>query len=167
METELIPALPSLDFSRAKGTLSDVMTRVVHEHRPSVVSRHRGKEQMLLVRTDDLARYLDAFGFDLEVVDDQGEVTVALPKLGMLGFGANRDEAIDDLLVELGHLNECVLQSHLHHQREQRDSEEGVAEEAELLRAEQSRQHDLAHEGCRDAPDGAEVVPAHAANRAA
>ena len=101
VETELIPALPSLDFSRAKGTLSDVMTRVVHEHRPSVVSRHRGKEQMLLVRTDDLARYLDAFGFDLEVVDDQGEVTVALPKLGMLGFGANRDEAIDDLLVEL------------------------------------------------------------------
>jgi hypothetical protein len=95
MDTELIPALPSLDFSRAKGALSDVMTRVVHEHRPSVVSRHRGKEQMLLVRTDDLVRYLGAFGFDLEVVEG-GEVTAAVPKLRVLGF-VNLDDAIDDL----------------------------------------------------------------------
>jgi len=101
MDTELIPALPSLDFSRAKGALSDVMTRVVHEHRPSIVSRHRGKERMLLVRTDDLARYLGAFSFDLDVVEDEGEVTAALPNFGLLGFGSSRDEAIDDLLVEL------------------------------------------------------------------
>ena len=56
---------------------------------------------MLLVRTDDLARYLVAFSFDLEVAEDEGEVTAALPGLGVLGFGASRDEAIDDLLVEL------------------------------------------------------------------
>ena len=56
---------------------------------------------MLLVRADDLARYLDAFSFDLEFVEDEGEVTAALPKLGVLGFGASLDEAIDDLLVEL------------------------------------------------------------------
>ena len=101
MDTEHVPTLPLLDFSRAKGTLSDVMTRVVHEHRPSVVSRHSGKERMLLVRTDDLARYLGAFSFDVEVVEDEGEVTAALANLGLLGFGPNRDEAIDDLLVEL------------------------------------------------------------------
>lgn len=101
MDTELIPALPSLDFSRAKGALSDVMTQVVHEHRPSIVSRHRGKERMLLVRTDDLIRYLDTFSFDLELAEDEGEVTAAVPTLGVLGFGASRDEAIDDLLVEL------------------------------------------------------------------
>ncbi len=96
-----MPALSSLDFSRAKGALSDVMTRVVHEHRPSIVSRHRGKERMLLVRTDDLVRYLDSFAFDLELVEDGGEVTAALPRLGVLGFGASPDEAIDDLLTEL------------------------------------------------------------------
>lgn len=101
MESELIPALQSLDFSRAKGALSDVMTRVVHEHRPSVVSRHRGKERMLLVRVDDLARFLDSFGFDIELVTDEGEVTAALPALGVLGFGPSREEAIDDLLAEL------------------------------------------------------------------
>src|SRR3990172_10914370 len=92
METEPDPALPSLDFSRAKGALSDVMTRVIHEHRPSVVSRHRGKEQMLLVRTDDLARYLNAFSFDLEVVEDEEEVTAAVPKLGALGFGVDLED---------------------------------------------------------------------------
>src|SRR4249919_3136459 len=93
--------LPSLDFSRAKGALSDVMTRVVHEHRPSVVSPHRGKERMLLVRTEDLAAYLSSFGFELDMLEDVGEVTATLPKLGLLGFGSTRDEAIDDLLVEL------------------------------------------------------------------
>src|SRR6266571_2932981 len=96
-----MPALPSLDFSRAKGALSDVMTRVVHEHRPSVVSRHRGKERMLLVGTDDLERYLSAFRFELEVVTDAGEVTAAIPKLGVLGFGSTVDAAVEDLLVEL------------------------------------------------------------------
>lgn len=100
MDTELIPALPSLDFSRAKSALSDVMTRVVHEHRPSIVSRHRGKERMVLVRTDDLVAYLSSFSFELEIVEDADEFTVALTRFGLVGFGSSRDEAIDDLLVE-------------------------------------------------------------------
>ena len=101
MDPEVLPALPLIDFSRAKSVLSDIMTRVVHEHRPSVVSRHRGKERMVLLRTDDLVRYLDSFRFELELVEDGGEVTAVLPRLGLLGFGATRGDAIDDLLVEL------------------------------------------------------------------
>jgi len=101
MNTEDIPALPAFDFSRAKAELSDVMTRVVHEHRPSIVSRHRGKERMLLVRTDDLARHLVGFDFDIELVEDGGEVTAALSRFGLLGFGSSRHEALADLLVEL------------------------------------------------------------------
>ena len=101
METEPTPAIPSLDFSRAKSALSDVMTRVVHEHRPSVVSRRRGKERMLLVRADDLVRYLEPFRFELETTVEGGEVTIALPSLSLLGFGATEDEALDDLVVEL------------------------------------------------------------------
>lgn len=77
------------------------MTRVVHEHRPSIVSRHRGKERMLLVRTDDLAQHLRGFSFDVELVEDGGEVTAVLPWLGLLGFGSSRDEALDDLVTEL------------------------------------------------------------------
>lgn len=101
MDDDLTPPLPLIDFSRAKSVLSDVMTRVVHEHRPSVVSRHRGKEQMVLLRTDDLVRYLDTFRFEVELVQDGDEATAALPRLGLLGFGATREEAIDDLLSEL------------------------------------------------------------------
>jgi hypothetical protein len=99
-DLEITP-LASIDFSRAKSELSDVMTRVVHEHRPSIVSRHRGKERMLLVRTDDLARHLAGFRFDVEVVEDAGEVTALLSELGLLGFGSSREEALDDLVTEL------------------------------------------------------------------
>ena len=34
-------------------------------------------------------------------MEDEEEVTAAVPKLGALGFGVDLDEAIDDLLVEL------------------------------------------------------------------
>jgi len=101
MDTDPIAVLSSVDFSRAKSALSDLMTRVVHEHKPSIVSRHRGKERMLLVRTEDLVRYLEAFRLELEVVEDGGEVTVAVPSLGVLGFGSTREEALDDLVTEL------------------------------------------------------------------
>ena len=101
MYTDETPTLSALDFSRAKSALSELMTQVVHEHRPRVVSRHRGKEQMLLVRTDDLADYLSSFRFDLETVTEKGEVTLALPALGLLGFGKTAEEARKDLLVEL------------------------------------------------------------------
>jgi hypothetical protein len=87
MENEHTPAIPSLDFSRAKSALSDVMTEVVHSHHPRVVSRHRGKEQMLLVRTDDLARILSGFSLETEVVADADEVTIACPGWGYLGSG--------------------------------------------------------------------------------
>ena len=101
MDTDETPTLSSLDFSRAKSALSDLMTQVVHEHRPRVVSRHRGKERMLLVRTDDLADYLGSFKFETETVTDKDEVTVALPALGLLGFGKDVEQAREDLLVEL------------------------------------------------------------------
>ena len=94
-------ALLSTDFSAAKAQLSDLMTDVYHEHRPHLVSRHRGKEQMLLVRREDLARMLADQRLDVEVVYDEGEVTLRVPDLGVLGFGDTYDEAAEDLLSEL------------------------------------------------------------------
>ena len=93
--------LASLEFSRAKSALSEVMTQVVHEHSPRLVSRHRGKERMLLVRAEDLADYLDSFRFEPEVVIDRGEVTVELQDLGVLGFGESVEAAMEDLVAEL------------------------------------------------------------------
>jgi hypothetical protein len=80
------PTVPTIDFSPAKSQLSDVMTQVFHGHQPRIVSRHHGKEQMLLVRPDDLVAMLGEHRLDVQAVYDQDETL---------------DEAIDELLEEL------------------------------------------------------------------
>lgn len=94
-------ALEALSISDAKDRLSEVMTSVVHEHAPRVVSRRRGKETMLLMRAEDLAEVLEPFKFEPRAIVDGGEVTVELPPFDVLGFGETIDEAMEDLLVEL------------------------------------------------------------------
>ncbi len=95
------PTVPTIDFSPAKSQLSDVMTQVFHGHQPRIVSRHHGKEQMLLVRPDDLVAMLGEQRLDVQAVYDSDEVTLRVPDMGVLGFGETLDEAVDDLLVEL------------------------------------------------------------------
>jgi hypothetical protein len=77
------------------------MTQVVHEHAPQIVSRHRGKEEMLLVGTRDLVRFLDSFRFDPRLTIEPDEVTAELEELGLVGFGGTADEAMQDLVEEL------------------------------------------------------------------
>jgi hypothetical protein len=95
------PTVPTIDFSPAKSQLSDVMTQVFHGHQPRIVSRHHGKEQMLLMRPDDLVAMLGEHRLDVQAVYEADEVTLRLPDMGLLGFGETLGEAIDDLLVEL------------------------------------------------------------------
>jgi hypothetical protein len=95
-------AVPSIDFSPAKSQLSDVMTQVFHGHQPRIVSRHHGKEQMLLVRPDDLVAMLGEHRLDVQAVYDADGVTLRVPEMGVLGFGETLDEAVDDLLIEMG-----------------------------------------------------------------
>ena len=95
------PSVPTIDFSPAKSQLSEVMTQVFHGHQPRIVSRHHGKEQMLLVRPDDLVAMLGEHHLDVQAVYDANDVTLRVPAMGVLGFGETLDEAIDDLLVEL------------------------------------------------------------------
>jgi hypothetical protein len=93
--------VPTIDFSPAKATLSDVMDDVFHGHRLRLVSRHHGKEQMLLVRPEDLMELLDGHRLNVLAVYDEGEVTLRVPEMGVLGAGATLAEATDDLLSEL------------------------------------------------------------------
>jgi hypothetical protein len=95
------PPVPTIDFSPAKSQLSDVMTQVFHGHQPRIVSRHHGKEQMLLVRPDDLVAMLREHRLYVQAVYDTDEVTLRVGDMGVLGFGETLDEAVDDLLVEL------------------------------------------------------------------
>ncbi|MGH2467463.1 MAG: hypothetical protein ACRDGL_07010 [Candidatus Limnocylindrales bacterium] len=94
-------AVPTIDFSPAKSQLSEVMTQVFHGHRPRIVSRHHGKERMLLVRPDDLVTMLADQRIDVEAVYDADEVTLRVPAMEVLGCGTTLDEAVDDLLEEL------------------------------------------------------------------
>ena len=95
------PPVPTIDFSPAKSQLSDVMTQVFHGHQPRIVSRHHGKEQMLLVRPDDLVTMLGEHRLDVQAVYDHDEVTLRVPDMGAIGSGETLDEAVDDLLDEL------------------------------------------------------------------
>jgi Antitoxin of toxin-antitoxin, RelE / RelB, TA system len=93
--------VPTIDFSPAKAHLSDVMDAVFHQHRLQVISRHRGKEQMLLVRPEDLVAMLADQRLEVLAVYDGGEITLRVPELGVLGFGDTLDEAIADLLADV------------------------------------------------------------------
>lgn len=62
------------------------MTQVFHGHQPRIVSRHHGKEQML-VRPDDLVAMLVDHRLDVQATCDADEVTLRVPAMGVLGFG--------------------------------------------------------------------------------
>ncbi len=98
MDNELVPTVA---FSPAKARLSDVMTEVFHQHQVTIVSRHHGKGQMVLLRPDDLLSMLPSAPFETEVAYDRDGVTVAVPALGVMGIGDSTDLAIADLLDEL------------------------------------------------------------------
>jgi hypothetical protein len=94
-------ALSELDFTSAKAGLSKLMDEVVHLHKPRVVARHGGREAMLLVRPDDLARWLDTFRFSVLVTLGEGDAAAELRDFGVVGVGSTVEEAIEDLVIEL------------------------------------------------------------------
>jgi hypothetical protein len=57
---------------------------------------------MLLVRPDDLARWLDTFRLNVSLILSEGEVTAEVRDMGILGFGDSVDAALEDLASELG-----------------------------------------------------------------
>jgi len=95
-----ITALPEHRFSAAKTDLSRVMDTVVHEHQPQVV-RRGNRDLMLLVRPDDLSRWLDTFTFSFSVTPGEGDVAVAIEQVDVIGVGDTFDAALDDAVEEL------------------------------------------------------------------
>jgi prevent-host-death family protein len=76
-------------FTEAKRHLSDLMTGVVHDHRPVQVNRHGEKEQMFLLARRELEDLLELTGrrFETRVLFDDGEVSVSLPAFSLIGAG--------------------------------------------------------------------------------
>lgn len=93
--------LPSISFTEAKAGLSGLMTEVVHGHRPEVIERHGGKETAVLMAREDLLTLLAEYRFRPLVSIDGGEATAVLEELGLIGSGANFEEAMEDLVGEL------------------------------------------------------------------
>jgi predicted RNase H-like HicB family nuclease len=92
--------IETLAFSEAKAKLSDLMTSVVHGHRPKAVDRHHGKEEMFLLGREEVVALLESFEFHPKVSVSEGEFVVRLPELGLIAGGDSFDEALDEL-VEL------------------------------------------------------------------
>lgn len=92
-------------FTDAKRHLSDLMTGVVHEHRPVQVNRHGEKEQMFLLARRELEDLLGLTGqrFETRVLFDEGEVSVSLPAFSLIGAGETFDAAVEDLVELLRH----------------------------------------------------------------
>jgi antitoxin of RelE/RelB toxin-antitoxin system len=94
-------AIPEIDFSSAKSALSSLMDEVVHQRQPHLVQRHKGRETMLLVRPDDLARWLETFRFSVAVTFGEGDAAVEWEGFGVVGVGEDLHAAMEDLVVEL------------------------------------------------------------------
>ena len=90
----------TLAFSEAKAKLSDLMTSVVHGHRPKAVDRHHGKEEMFLLGREEVMALLESFEFQPKFSVSEGEFVVRLPELGLIAGGESFDQALDEL-VEL------------------------------------------------------------------
>jgi hypothetical protein len=101
--TTAAAALPEVQFSSAKTELSNVMDEVVHSRHPTLVHRRGRKESMLLVRPDDLVRWLDSFRLSLRVSFGDGDVAVEAGDLGVVGVGESFEGAMEDLANELRH----------------------------------------------------------------
>jgi hypothetical protein len=97
-----VSSLPTRGLSEAKAALSDVMSGVVHDHQPTVIERHGGKEAMLLLGLSDMGPLLDHFSFHTLSSVSDGEFVLRLQELGLVAGGDTFEQAaaeLEDLAV--------------------------------------------------------------------
>lgn len=92
------PLIETIGFSDAKAHLSDLMSSVVHDYEPKAVSRHHGKEAMLLLPEPVIRAILENVTFDPQVTVRPDEFVVRLPELNLVASGGSIDEALDEMV---------------------------------------------------------------------
>jgi len=91
-----------MGYSKAKAGFSAMVRQATQGHSPVVFERQRGgREGVVVVDRDDLARALDDHRFETEVFIDNGRYSIGLEDFGLHGTGSNFDEALADLLDAL------------------------------------------------------------------
>jgi len=97
-----VASLPTRGLSEAKAALSDVMSGVVHDHQPTVIERHGGKEAMLLLGLSDIGPLLDHFSFHTLSSVSDGEFVLRQAELNLVAGGETFEQAaaeLEDLAV--------------------------------------------------------------------
>ncbi len=79
------------------------MSQVVYGHRPTLIDRHRGKEAMLLLGTEQARSLLSGFRFDTQTRFEDGEWTLFSPELKLVATAESFDSALDELVELSGH----------------------------------------------------------------
>jgi len=93
---------PAMGYSEAKAGFSAMVRRATQDHSPVVFERRRGgREGVVLIDRDDLARALDGHRFQTEVFIESGRCSIALEDFGLHGTGSNFDDALASLLDAL------------------------------------------------------------------
>lgn len=92
----------AMGYSEAKAGFSAVVRTATRDHSPVVFERQRGgREGVVVIDRDDLARALDDHRFRTEVFIEDGRYSIALEDFGLHGTGSNFDEALASLLDAL------------------------------------------------------------------
>ena len=92
----------ALSYSQAKAAFSAAVRKATQDHSPVVFERQRGgREGVIMVDRDDLARALDDHRFRTGISIDGGRYSIGLEDLGLHGTGGTFDDALADLLDAL------------------------------------------------------------------
>ena len=90
------------DFGELKrGQLSAVFNAAARQFTLQVIARNRGKEHLLVLDEQWLPVLLGSIQFRTQVAVDDGEVTISVEDVEVLGFGSTLEEALADALNEL------------------------------------------------------------------
>jgi hypothetical protein len=73
------------------------MSGVVHDHQPTVIERHGGKEAMLLLGLSDMGPLLDHFRFHTVSSVSKGEFVLRQAELGLVAGGETFEQAASEL----------------------------------------------------------------------
>lgn len=73
------------------------MSGVVHDHQPTIIERHGGKEAMLLLGLADMEPLLDHFAFHTLASASEGEFVLRQQELSLIAGGETFEQAASEL----------------------------------------------------------------------
>ncbi len=93
--------LAEIRFTNARRSLTDLFDGVWHRSLPTIVTRRRN-EEILLLRRDLQQDILKAYTFEPEVLSEEdGSITLALEELELVVNAPTLEEAVSEMVKEM------------------------------------------------------------------